>query len=95
MAKEEGAKRPPKKAVALKYAPAEDKAPRVVAKGEGYLAERIIALAREAGVPIKEDSELVQSLMEVELAREIPPELYEAVAVVLAWAWRLNGKVKS
>lgn len=94
MPKEEGAKVPPKKAVALKYDPEEDRAPRVVAKGEGYLAERIIALAREAGIPIKEDSELVKSLMEVELEREIPSELYEAVAVVLAWAWRLNGKMK-
>jgi len=82
----------PKKAAALKYDPGEDNAPRVVAKGEGYLAQRIIELAREAGVPIKEDSSLVEALLKVELEREIPPELYEAVALVLAWAWRLEGK---
>ncbi len=82
-----------KKAVALKYDPAKDEAPKVVAKGKGLLAERIIALAQEAGIPIKEDTELVQALFKLELEREIPPELYEAVAVVLAWAWRLNHKL--
>ncbi len=80
----------PKKAAALKYDPKRDKAPRVVAKGEGWLAERILALAREHKVPIKEDAQLVEALSRLELEAEIPPELYEAVAVVLAWAWRLN-----
>ncbi|WP_022854220.1 EscU/YscU/HrcU family type III secretion system export apparatus switch protein [Thermodesulfatator atlanticus] len=79
-----------KKAVALKYEPAKDKAPKVVAKGEGLLAEKIIELAKDHGIPIKEDQELIEALMKIELEREIPPELYEAVAIVLAWALRLN-----
>ncbi len=87
-----GRRAPRKKAAALKYEPGKDSAPRVVAKGEGLLAERLIALAEEAGVPIREDAPLVEALLRVELEREIPPELYEAVAVVLAWAWRLEGK---
>ncbi len=89
----EDEKKPTKKAVALKYEPEKDQAPRVVAKGEGLLAERIIALAKEAGIPIKEDSSLVKALFKVELERQIPPELYEAVAAVLAWAWRLDKKL--
>ncbi len=84
---------PPKKAVALKYDASKDNAPRVVAKGEGLLAERILALAKEAGIPIKKDAPLIEALWKVELEREIPPELYEAVAAVLAWAWHLEGKV--
>ncbi|WP_456371169.1 EscU/YscU/HrcU family type III secretion system export apparatus switch protein [Thermodesulfatator atlanticus] len=79
-----------KKAVALKYEPAKDKAPKVVAKGEGLLAEKIIELAKDHGIPIKEDQELIEALMKIELEREIPPELYEAVATLLAWALRLN-----
>ncbi|NPA48687.1 MAG: hypothetical protein GXO20_01775 [Thermodesulfobacteria bacterium] len=93
MAAAKGAKKARKRAAALKYDPKKDKAPRLVAKGEGLLAERILALAKEAGIPIKEDAPLVEALLRVELEREIPPELYEAVAAVLAWAWRLEGKV--
>lgn len=83
-----------KKAVALKYEPEKDRAPRVVAKGRGRLAELILELARKHGVPIKEDSALVEALSRVELEAEIPPELYEAVAVVLAWAYRLNRRAR-
>ncbi|OAG27786.1 EscU/YscU/HrcU family type III secretion system export apparatus switch protein [Thermodesulfatator autotrophicus] len=79
-----------KKAVALKYDHHKDKAPRVVAKGEGLLAERILSLAREHGIPIKKEDKLIEALLKLEIEQEIPPELYEAVAIVLAWAWRLN-----
>lgn len=82
----------PKKAVALKYDHGKDQAPRVVAKGQGLLAERILALAKEYGVPVKEDNALIEALYRLELEAEIPPDLYEAVAAVLAWAWRLNEK---
>ncbi len=82
-----------KKAVALKYEPGKDAAPRVVAKGKGPLAEKILALAKEAGVPLREDQELVEALMKLEIEAQVPPELYEAVAAVLAWAWKLNGKL--
>ncbi len=82
-----------KKAVALRYEPNQDAAPRVVAKGAGPLAEKILSLAREAGLPIHQDQELVEALMKLEIEAQVPPELYEAVAVVLAWAWKLNGKL--
>ncbi|AEH45559.1 type III secretion exporter [Thermodesulfatator indicus DSM 15286] len=79
-----------KKAVALKYDFNKDQAPKVVAKGEGLLAERILALAKEHGIPVKKDDKLIEALMKLEVHQEIPPDLYEAVAIVLAWAWRLN-----
>ena len=82
-----------KKAVALRYEPEKDAAPKVVAKGAGRLAERILRLARESGVPVKENQDLVEALMKVEIQAQVPPELYEAVATVLAWAWRLNKKL--
>ena len=84
-----------KKAVALRYEPGKDEAPRVVAKGKGTLAEKIIEIALKEGIPLQEDQELVEALMKVEIEAQVPPELYEAVAVVLAWAWRLNGKIPS
>ena len=82
-----------KLAVALKYEP-EKGAPEVVAKGKGYLAELIIKIAEEKGIPIKEDSKLVQELYKLELNKPIPQELYQTVAAVLAWAFRLNEKLK-
>ncbi|RUM89818.1 MAG: hypothetical protein DSZ24_00380 [Thermodesulfatator sp.] len=84
-----------KRAVALKYEPGKDQAPRVVAKGQGYLAELILQVAREHGIPVREDAELLERLYRLEIEAEIPPELYEAVAVILAWAYRLNRKARS
>jgi flagellar biosynthesis protein len=80
------------KAVALKYDGKKDKAPRVVARGRGAIAEKIMAVARENDVPLHEDKNLVQILEALELETEIPPELYRAVAEVLAFIYRLNGK---
>lgn len=78
-------------AVALSYAAQQAQgAPKVVAKGRQATAERILALAREAGVPVTESPELTQALMQVDLEQEIPPALYAAVAEILAWIWRLN-----
>lgn len=76
-------------AVALAYHDGEG-APRVVAKGQGALAETIIARAREAGVYVHESPELVAVLMQVDLDTRIPPELYLAVAELLAWLYRLE-----
>lgn len=76
-------------AVALTYE-AEDGAPRVVAKGQGWLAEEIIRRAREAGVYVHESPELVGLLMQVDLDERIPPALYVAVAELLAWLYRLE-----
>jgi len=66
--------------------------PRVVAKGEARLADEIIARAQAAGVPIHESRELVSLLMQVDLDSHIPPALYIAVAEVLAWVYRIEGR---
>jgi flagellar biosynthesis protein len=64
-------------------------APAVVAAGRGALAERILAHAREAGVPVHRDPELADSLASLALGDEVPEELWAAVAEVLAWAYSL------
>jgi flagellar biosynthesis protein len=73
------------KAVALRYDKQEDRAPRVVAKGKGYLADKIIDVAREHDIPLYKNKNLVQVLEALDLETEIPPELYRAVAEVLAF----------
>lgn len=85
---------PIKKAVALRYQPDEDLAPRVIAKGSGEVAEEIIARAKEAGVPLQEDASLVQLLSKVDLNQQIPPELYRVVAEVLSLVYRLEVKAR-
>jgi flagellar biosynthesis protein len=80
------------KAVALKYVSGQDRAPRVTAKGSGKLAQKIIALARENGVPIKEDPALVQILAELDFHEEIPPSLYVVVAEILAFVYSMNRR---
>jgi flagellar biosynthesis protein len=76
-------------AVALSYQQG-DAAPRVVAKGRGFIADEIVARAREAGVFVHESPELVGLLMQVDLDARIPPQLYVAVAELLAWVYRLE-----
>ena len=80
------------KAVALKNEEKEDLAPKVAAKGRGLFARKIIEIAREHGVPIYEDPDLAAVLMGVELGEEIPPELYRAVAEVLAFVYRMDNR---
>jgi flagellar biosynthesis protein len=81
-------------AVALRWSEAEEAAPSVVAKGEGALAERLLALAREHGVPVREDSDLMQLLSLCDLGEEIPADLYAAVAEILLHVWRLNEELR-
>lgn len=76
-------------AVALAYEAA-DGAPKVVAKGRGELARKIIDTAREAGVFVHESPELVALLMQIDLDARIPPQLYLAVAELLAWVYRIE-----
>ena len=80
----------PNKAVALRYNKEMEGAPRIVAKGGGYMAERIIEIARAHGVTIYEDKELIELLSRLELYQVIPAELYQVVAEVLAFVYRLN-----
>ncbi len=82
-----------KTAVALEY-DSKEAVPKVVAKGKGYLAELILEIAKKYGIPIKKDDKLVKELYKLELEKPIPSELYQAVAVVLSWAFKLNQKLK-
>ena len=77
-------------AVALKYDAATENAPKVIAKGRGLVAEKIIALAREQGIPMREDPDLIQMLTQIDFDQEIPPSLYKIVAELLAFVYRLN-----
>ena len=87
------AKRGTDKAVALRYKPHEgDEVPKLVAKGRGEVARKIIELAREHGVPVQEDPALVELLLRLDLSEEIPPELYEVVAKVLAFVYSLRAE---
>ena len=81
-----------KKAAALKYEREKDSAPRLVAKGKGRLAERIVELAKENGVEVLEDKELVEFLIALDVGQEIPPELYRAVAEILAYVYRVTRR---
>jgi flagellar biosynthesis protein len=78
----------PRRAAALRYEGKD--APRVVATGRGLIADRILEAAREAGVPVREDAALAEALSKLELGREIPEALYQAVAETLAWAYGLD-----
>lgn len=80
---------PRQEAVALAYSAA-DSAPRVVARGRGLIAEEIVARAREHGVFVHESPEMVALLMQVDLDARIPPQLYVAVAELLAWIYRME-----
>lgn len=80
---------PTREAIALAYRQT-DAAPRVVAKGKGLIAEEIIARAREHGVYVHESPELVALLTQVDIDEHIPPQLYLAIAELLAWLYRLE-----
>lgn len=80
----------PKKAVALHYDGRD--APRVTANATGDLAEQIIALAREHGVPLFENEPLLNLLAEIGLGEEIPETLYLCIAQVIAFAYKIQGK---
>ena len=81
------------RAVALGYDAQKDFAPRVLAKGAGEVAERIIDIARKHGVQVHQDPDLVAVLSTLDVATRIPPELYRAVAEVLAFVYRVNQRV--
>lgn len=74
-----------KQAIALGYDPGEDDAPKIIATGQGALADKIIDKAKEADIPIHTDSKLADTLSRLEVGELIPPELYEVVAEVLVF----------
>jgi len=81
-----------KKAAALRYRQNEDSAPKVVAKGRGKVAEKILEVAEHCNIPIREDKALVEVLSSLDLYQEIPPELYRAVAEILAFIYALSKR---
>ena len=78
------------KAVALKYRPKIDDAPKVIAKGQGKVAEKIIEIAKEHQIHIHNDPDLIEVLSQLDIKEEIPPDLYIVVAELLAFVYSLN-----
>jgi flagellar biosynthesis protein len=83
------------KAVAIVYDAEKSSAPRVVASGKGEIARKIIETARDAGVFIQEDPDLVELLAKIPLGQEVPAELYRTVAEVLAFVYKVNEQFKN
>ncbi len=79
-----------RRAVALRYQRNKDTAPRVTASGQGLIAEAIMQKAREAGITLMEDPDLVNLLGKIPVGDSVPPDLYKAVAEVLAYVYRMN-----
>jgi flagellar biosynthesis protein len=84
-----------KQAVALRYEPKKDRAPKIASKGRGHVAERILELARQHNIPIREDKNLLQILSHLDLHQEVPTEVYKAVAEILAFIYRLSNRTLS
>ena len=80
-----------RRATALRYEPGQ-RAPRVTATGVGLVADRILAAARDAGIPVRHDPALAEALAKLELGADVPEELWTAVAETLAWAYRLDAQ---
>lgn len=85
--------RGPREAVALDYARQAGGAPRIVAKGRGEIAERIVELAAEHGVPLETNADLAELLGACDVGDEIPDELYVVVAELLRYLYALNGEL--
>ncbi len=82
------------KAVALLYDEDKSDAPRVIASGKGIIAQKIIETAREAGIHIQEDANLVEILSKVPVGQDIPVELYQTIAEILSFVYQVNDKFK-
>ena len=81
-----------KKAAALKYDIGKDSAPKVTAKGKGNTALNIIKIAKENNIPIKEDPDLVELLSQIDLDREIPHNMYKAIAEIFSYIYDISNK---
>ena len=96
MSGENGAEKPKKPpsdddlAVALSYQPAQDQAPHLVAKGQGWLARQIVEIAEANGIEVRKDSDLAQILAQVDIDNEIPLEAFTLVAEILSYVYQKN-----
>ncbi|MDC0946735.1 EscU/YscU/HrcU family type III secretion system export apparatus switch protein [Nitrospinaceae bacterium] len=86
---------PPKSAVSLQYNKGKNAAPKITAKGQGWVAENIIKMAQEKNIPIREDKDLLHLLSEIDVGQEVPESLYKVVAELLAWVYQLNQNYSS
>ena len=91
MDREHAPEQPIKTAVALQYERGRSPAPKIAATGRGAIADRIVAIAREHNVPVREDPDLVQLLAKLDLGETIPGELFPVIAEVFAFVYRLNA----
>ena len=85
----------PKSAVSLQYKKGKNAAPKITAKGQGWVAENIIKMAQEKNIPIREDKDLLHLLSEIDVGQEVPESLYKVVAELLAWVYQLNQNYSS
>ncbi len=81
-----------KKAIALRYDLDKENAPKVIAKGKGKIAKRIIKIAEENELPIKKDEDLVELLTKIDIDQEIPNNLYKAVAEVFSFIYNVTNE---
>ena len=79
-----------KSAISLQYQKEINSAPKITARGEGWVAEKIIEIAQERNIPIRKDKDLLNLLSEIDVGREVPESLYIVVAELLAWVYQLN-----
>jgi flagellar biosynthesis protein len=77
-------------AISIKYNIDGDNAPKITAKGQGWVAEKIISMAEKQNIPIKKDKDLMLLLEKIDVGQEIPESLYKIVAELLAWVYHLN-----
>lgn len=84
-----------KHAVTLRYEPKKDGAPVLTGKGRGHVAEKILELAREHNIPIRQDKNLLQILSRLDIYQKVPPGVYKVVAEILAFIYRLSNRTLS
>lgn len=83
----------PAYAVALGYDPNKDNAPKVLAKGQNQIAEKIIQIAIDEGIEIRQDADLVEMLKAVDIDQEIPVEAFAAVAEIISYVYKANNRL--
>ena len=76
------------KAAALRYEKGKDAAPRLLAKGQGHIAEKILELAQQHKIPVHQDPALIEILSKMDLDAQVPAECYRVVAEILAWIYK-------
>lgn len=85
-------RRGPRAAIAMRYDLEKDRSPRIVARGKGAIADKILEIARQNGIPVHEDPELIEALAKLDVQQEIPSELYQVMAEVLTFIYKSNKK---